>query len=1070
MCTSDCFIMGRSNKCSRCRRAIVGHPGPHGKLCSYNKSLPKVTSVSNGSSVTTNTITNNVNSTQSQDTASTTSVSTASATSMSVVVPDTGQQATQAGSVSPSINSAVNSYIQQNSVPGGAMSNIYSVNTTQQSGSVGPSDVTSSVNIPVTSSVNIPDDLNNVHNVFQPSGSVGAGHMVPGSDNHGDVMPNSVLQSSGSVGPSYFVPSTGHLATMPNYVLQPTGVGHPSGSGVVPGRDLNAAIFQLLSLIRQPNVTSVSGPSVQAPLSVPAGDPGLQYVAGNQQGLHSIPQGPHSVPGATESRTSICAPHGIAQKTAEQAVSGVYVDLSEFLPPLAASNLINKTELEPYLDGRDNLSYRPKRTKRRINNFDNWLEAWAHYEKLVIKYVGVCCHEAFVDYRLFMTECNKKYNWYCVAMYDFKHRVSLAAASTMAGRFAFSTVDMNLFPTILDSTAIRPNAPRCPRCRGYDHVAAKDCPFPEGGVGESRSLRTRVKRARPRVSRMRSATILTETRACSDKHVSENMYAERVVALSRLAFAQSADPVLVKARTPFDFEFWEQNLRDHPDPHFVTSVLDGIQHGVKIGYQGPQMSVESDNWPSSTQHADEVSSIIRKNVELGRVAGPFSSPPFADFRCSPLGAVPKKSGGIRIINDLSWPPTKSVNEFISREQFSLSYTSVDAAVERIQFFSDPFISKQDIASAFTHIIVHPSDWHLLGFKWLGKYYFSMCLVFGCCSSPFNFNLYADALEYMAKSRGSSEHLDHYVDDSFTVGPTFDLLRLSDLIFQETATLAGWELQHEKCTMPKKVEELLGIVVDIPRSELRMSEERQIEILQELHHMSEVKVTTKKKLLSLIGKLSFVTKVVRSGRTFLRRLINLAKSVKYLHFRVKMNVQARLDIEWWKFNVSAHNGIGMFPSPWVTASTIELWSDASDLGAGATFGDQWLCIPFSGRKKWISQFPIAWRELYIVVVMLKTWCRELANNRLTLHIDNQVVVQSVNNGVCKNNDIMELIRELYSIMFQSNIECNCIYVPSAHNVLADALSRLDFPTFRKFRPSASLSMTLPAPIKFYDYHV
>ncbi len=124
-------------------------------------------------------------------------------------------------------------------------------------------------------------------------------------------------------------------------------------------------------------------------------------------------------------------------------------------------------------------------------------------------------------------------------------------------------------------------------------------------------------------------------------------------------------------------------------------------------------------------------------------------------------------------------------------------------------------------------------------------------------------------------------------------------------------------------MPSKVEELLGIVIDIPNSELSMSSERQSEILHELEIMSHVKVVTKKKLLSLIGKLSFITKVVRSVRTFLRHFINLAKSAKYLHYKVKMNVQARRDIAWWTENFTNHNGKCMFPLPWVTANTIEL---------------------------------------------------------------------------------------------------------------------------------------------------
>ncbi len=90
---------------------------------------------------------------------------------------------------------------------------------------------------------------------------------------------------------------------------------------------------------------------------------------------------------------------------------GVYIDLCEFLPPLVASNLLNKTELEQYIDSGDNLAYRPKRSERMINNFKNWLEVWAYYENHFVKYVGIKCHEAFVEYRLFMTVFNKKYYW-----------------------------------------------------------------------------------------------------------------------------------------------------------------------------------------------------------------------------------------------------------------------------------------------------------------------------------------------------------------------------------------------------------------------------------------------------------------------------------------------------------------------------------------------------------------------------------------------------------------------------------------------------------------------------------
>ncbi len=61
----------------------------------------------------------------------------------------------------------------------------------------------------------------------------------------------------------------------------------------------------------------------------------------------------------------------------------------------------------------------------------------------------------------------------------------------------------------------------------------------------------------------------------------------------------------------------------------------------------------------------------------------ISPPPLAYCRHSPFGAMSKISGGIRIINDLSWSVKKSIKEFVSPDGFSLSYMSVDMAVRCI---------------------------------------------------------------------------------------------------------------------------------------------------------------------------------------------------------------------------------------------------------------------------------------------------------------------------------------------------------------------------------------------------
>ena len=46
--------------------------------------------------------------------------------------------------------------------------------------------------------------------------------------------------------------------------------------------------------------------------------------------------------------------------------------------------------------------------------------------------------------------------------------------------------------------------------------------------------------------------------------------------------------------------------------------------------------------------------MIRKEKQLGHIAGPFLTPPFHDLVVSPLGPLPKKeTGTFRLIHDLS---------------------------------------------------------------------------------------------------------------------------------------------------------------------------------------------------------------------------------------------------------------------------------------------------------------------------------------------------------------------------------------------------------------------------------
>ena len=204
--------------------------------------------------------------------------------------------------------------------------------------------------------------------------------------------------------------------------------------------------------------------------------------------------------------------------------------------------------------------------------------------------------------------------------------------------------------------------------------------------------------------------------------------------------------------TPISVHNLEAALSGHPDSHFVSELCNIFKHGVHIGYHGHRAPRFSKNLPTAFANPDIVSSNLATEVSLGRMAGPFDTPPFRNLQVSPIGLVPKKnSNKFRTIFHLSYPKSgsTSINHSISKDEFSLQYVTIDDAIRGIrQFGPGCLMAKSDIESAFRLIPIHPDDYELLGMCWEGKYYYDKVLPFGLRSAPSIFNQLSGALEWI----------------------------------------------------------------------------------------------------------------------------------------------------------------------------------------------------------------------------------------------------------------------------------------------------------------------------------
>ena len=173
--------------------------------------------------------------------------------------------------------------------------------------------------------------------------------------------------------------------------------------------------------------------------------------------------------------------------------------------------------------------------------------------------------------------------------------------------------------------------------------------------------------------------------------------------------------------------------------------------------------------------------------------------------------------------------------------------------------------------------------------------------------------------------------------------------------------------------------------------MRLPSEKLSRLRTLLREWEARKARSRKDSESLIGHLNHACKVVRAGRSFLCRMIDLLHSRRHGTHKlimIRLNAGFRSDLAWWQIFLVSWNGISMLPTPSLLP-TLEMASDASgNWGCGAWHKDRWFQIPWDDRSQ---HLPIAVKELIPIVVAGVIWGSAWFGHRVHCHCDNQAVI-------------------------------------------------------------------------------
>jgi hypothetical protein len=427
----------------------------------------------------------------------------------------------------------------------------------------------------------------------------------------------------------------------------------------------------------------------------------------------------------------------------------------------------------------------------------------------------------------------------------------------------------------------------------------------------------------------------------------------------------------------------------------------------------------------------------------------------------------------RVIHHLSWPRTTaqtSVNASIV--DFDVKLDAFDKALRILKSIGKGcLMSKIDIESAYRCIPVRPEDWPLLGLEWNNQFFFDIVMQFGITSATAIFEWYSSAAQYIAEQSCAIKDMVHYVDDFMLMNGRLAAAKFQlERVVQLFAEL-GIPISLKKLEGPATSMVFLGILFDSVSMTIRLDEEKLASMHAELELWSAKQTASREELQSIIGILSFAAKVVPTGRTFLRRMIDHLKSLPANSTNTQqhpLSLDFGRDLNWWRQFLTKWNGISLIPDcDWTPAHVLDIYTDACVQGYGAVFGTHWFSCAWTRDEEELAardkRDSMPFKELYALTKAAATWSSSWRGRKILFHCDCQPIVDAWRKGDSRKPAISQLIRTLLFLAATNDFNMNIIHIPGVDNTCADLLSRGQVPRFKEFQSLHDPSATTPLPL-------
>ena len=268
------------------------------------------------------------------------------------------------------------------------------------------------------------------------------------------------------------------------------------------------------------------------------------------------------------------------------------------------------------------------------------------------------------------------------------------------------------------------------------------------------------------------------------------------------------------------------------------------------------------------------------------------------------------------------------------------------------------------------------------------------------------------------------HVTNYIDDIIGYAVKSKAQASFDTLYNLLQDL-GFKISKNKLVAPTTKAICLGVELDTEKSTIAVPYDKLNDIKQECQQWVNKKTCNKKELLSLLGKLLYVTKCVGTSRPFLNKMLDTLRAA-LKQDTIVVDPEFRGDVNWFTKFLPKFNGVAYFNHKLIHTH-VEL--DASLQGLEAKCGQEIyaIALPIGYQN-----YNIVHLEMINILVVVKTWAPQWQGRKVVIHCDNQAVVSVLNSGHTRDMTLAAMARNINRITAQLDIDLN---------VIADTLSRL-----------------------------